>query len=86
MEYNNIIKKQLMDYIKQPAILVNKDDVPYEYRDGGSVARLKRRRANVDIPYQLYEFIVENNITRNQLREFGSGLFLNYVETSKIYT
>lgn len=86
MEYNEIIKKQLIDYIYTPAVLMNKDDVPYEYKKGGSINRLKRRRNNENIPIQLYSFIIAKNISKNQLREFASGLFLNYIETSKIYT
>ena len=86
MEYNEKIKKQLIEYISTPTVLVNKDDVPYEFKKGGSINRLKRRRNNKDIPLELYSFVVENNISKNQLREFASGLFLNYVETTKIYT
>lgn len=86
MEYNDTIKKQLTEYIGTPAVLMNKDDVPYEYKKNGSINRLKRRRNNEDIPLQLYSFIVAKNISKNQLREFASGLFLNYIETSKIYT
>lgn len=87
MEYNDTIKAQLNEYIKTPAVLVTKDDVPYEYkRKTASVNRLKRRRCDdVDIPLQLYSFLVTHNITRNQLREFASGLFLNYIETSSNY-
>lgn len=86
MEYSEKIKKQLIEYISTPTVLVNKDDVPYEFKKGGSINRLKRRRNNKDIPLELYSFVVENNISKNQLREFASGLFLNYVETTKIYT
>lgn len=86
MEYNDIIKKQLIEYISTPAVLMNKDDVPYEFKKSGSINRLKRRRNNDDIPLQLYAFVVSKNISKNQLREFASGLFLNYIETSNIYT
>lgn len=86
MEYNETIKKQLEEFIATPAVLVNKDDVPYEYKKGGSINRLKRRRNNYDIPLQLYSFAISKNVTKNQLREFASGLFLNYIETSNIYT
>lgn len=86
MEYNDTIKKQLIEYISTPAVLMNKDDVPYEFKKSGSINRLKRRRNNDDIPLQLYAFVVSKNISKNQLREFASGLFLNYIETSNIYT
>lgn len=86
MKYNQIIKNQLINYITTPAVLMDKNDIPYEYRNGGSINRLKRRRNNDDIPLELYSFILANNIPLNQLREFASGLFLNYVETSSIYT
>lgn len=86
MKYNDVIKNQLIEYISTPAVLVNKDDVPYEYKKGGSINRLKRRRNNTDIPIQLYAFVLSENISKNQLREFASGLFLNYIETSNIYT
>jgi len=85
MQYNDIIKNQLVEYIHTPAVLMDKNDVPYEYKDGGSINRLKRRRNNDDIPLELYSFILSNNISKNQLREFASGLFLNYIETSSIY-
>lgn len=85
MEYNDEIKKQLIQYITEPAVLMTKDDVPYEYKDGGSINRLKRRRSNEDIPIQLYSFLMENGVSKNQLREFASGLFLNYIEAEKIF-
>lgn len=85
INYDETIKDQLYDYIKTPAVLMDKNEVPYEFRESGSINRLKRRRNNNDIPLELYTFIISNNITKNQLREFASGLFLNYVETSKIY-
>ena len=85
MEYNEIIRDQLIEYIKQPTVLVNKEDVPYEFKDSGSVNRLKRRRMEDDIPLQLYSFVLSNHVTKNQLREFSSGLFLNYINTTGIY-
>lgn len=84
-EYNDEIQQQLESYIENPAVLVTKDDIPYEYKSAGSVNRLKKRRYNEDVPLQLYAFVVLNGITKNQLKEFASGLFLNYVETSRIY-
>ena len=87
MEYNETIKKQLENYIKQPTVLVSKDDVPYEYRKEGSINRLKRRRYNdeLNIPLQLYSFLVSNNVSKNKFREFASGLFLNYIELDSTY-
>lgn len=86
MKYNNIIKKQLMDYIKQPTVLMTKDGAPYEYKKGGSINRLKRRRINDEnIPLELYSFILANNISKTQLQEFASGLILNYAEIKNIY-
>lgn len=85
MDYN-IIKEQLLEYIKTPTVLVTKDNVPYEFNaNGGSINRLKQRRYNKNIPLYLYKFLVDNNITKTQLMEFSSGLFLNYIEMSKIY-
>ena len=87
MKWNDNVRNQLMEYIKTPAVLMSPDEEPYEYRKvNGSINRLKRRRMDNDIPYQLYTFLLENGISKNQLREFASGLFLNYVETVKIYT
>lgn len=85
MEYNEIVHNQLNDYIKNPTVLVTKDDVPYEFKTGGSVTRLKRRRYVKDIPFQLISFAMINHVQKNQLQEFASGLFLNYVEITKIY-
>ena len=85
MEYNQKIHDQLNEFIKNPTVLVTKDDIPYEFKSTGSVARLKRRRYVEKIPFQLISFVMVNNISKNQLREFASGLFLNYVEMSKIY-
>lgn len=86
MKWNDKVKEQLTDYIQTPAVLMSREEEPYEYREkDSSVNRLKSRRLEQDIPYQLYTFLVENGITKNQLREFASGLFLNYIETSKIY-
>jgi len=86
MEYNEKIKQQLENYIKEPTILMSKDGVPYEYKKEGSINRLKRRREeDVNIPLQLYSFIVNKNVSKNQLREFSSGLFLNYIELESTY-
>lgn len=87
MRWNDTIRDQLVDYIQHPAVLMTVQEEPYEYRqEGSSINRLKRRRIHNDIPLQLYSFLLENGISKNQLREFASGLFLNYCETSKIYT
>ena len=85
MEFNETIKQQLLDYIKTPTVLMNRDGGPYEFKTSGSINRLKRRRDKEDIPLELYSFIISNGVSKNQLREFASGLFLNYVETSNIY-
>lgn len=86
MKYSDVIHDQLIEYIATPTVLMTKEEVPYEYKISGSIQRLKRRRNNPEIPLQLYSFIVSNGIPKNQLREFASGLFLNYVETLNIYT
>ena len=86
MEYDETIKEQLENYIKEPAILMSKDNIPYEYKKEGSINRLKRRRSEeIEIPLQLYSFLVSNNVSINQFREFASGLFLNYIEMDSIY-
>ena len=86
MEYDETIKEQLENYIKEPAILMSKDNIPYEYKKEGSINRLKRRRSeDIEIPLQLYSFLVSNNVSINQFREFASGLFLNYIEMDSIY-
>lgn len=86
MKWNKVIKQQLEDYIQNPAVLMTSEEVPYEYRQTeSSVNRLKRRRVETDIPYQLYSFIIESQVSLEQLREFASGLFLNYANTTGIY-
>lgn len=87
MKWNEQIKWQLTAYVKNPAVLMSITEEPYEYRAAnGSISRLKRRRLpDIEISYQLYTFLLENGISKNQLREFGSGLFLNWIETNKIY-
>lgn len=85
MDYNPTIHDQLTEYIQTPAVLMNKDESPYEFKQEGSINRLKRRRNNDDVPLQLYSFVIANKVSKNQLREFASGLFLNYVESSNIY-
>lgn len=77
------IESELKEYVKNPTILVNRDDVPYEFQDAKS--RLKRRRYDVKIPYKLYMFMVQNHIDKNILSEFASGLFLNYISIKNIY-
>lgn len=83
--YTPIVKKQLEEYIKTPAVLVDADDVPYEYREKGSVNRLKRRRYGVEIPFELFNFIISNGVSKAKAQEFASGLILNYSENSKIF-
>jgi hypothetical protein len=86
MNWNDTIREQLSEYILNPAVVMSPDEEPYEYRENnGSINRFKRRRCADEIPYQLFTFLLERGISKNQLREFGSGLFLNYVETTKIY-
>lgn len=84
MKYNETIEKSLVEYIKTPAILVDKNNVPYEYRQSGSITRLKRRRFNT-VSINLYAFLLDNKISKNTLSEFASGNFLNYVEMNNIY-
>lgn len=84
--YNDEIKKQLEEMICIPAVLMSRQEEPYEYREvEGSKARFKRKRSLENLPFQLYNFAVQNNIQKNQLREFASGLFLNYIDTCSIY-
>lgn len=85
MVFDSKIKGQLLEYISNPAVLVDKNDAPYEYREGGSINRLKRRRQNKDMPLELFSFVIESGIAKTQIQEFASGCILNYVETSKIY-
>lgn len=85
MEYNSEVERQLKEFIRTPAVLVDKNDVPYEFRETGSVNRLKRRRYTDNIPLELYFFVLSNNIPKNQLMEFASGIFLNYVDSLAIY-
>lgn len=84
--YSPDIKKQLEELISEPAVLMSRQEEPYEYREvEGSKARFKRKRHIENMPFKLYNFVVQNNIEKNQLREFASGLFLNYIDTSSIY-
>ena len=87
MQWNDQVREQLLDYVSTvPAVLCGKDDEPYEYRETeGSINRLKRRRMRYDLPYQLYTFLLENGISLQQCREFASGLFLNFCESTGIY-
>lgn len=87
MKWNDTVKDQLTAYVQNPAVLMSVDEEPYEYRENnGSFNRLKRRRMkDIEIPYSLYTFLLANGIPKNQLREFASGLFLNYVDTTSIY-
>lgn len=86
MNWNEKIKNQLIDYISTPTVLVTKEDVPYEFKQGGSINRLKRRRYNDEIPMQLYAFICNNDVSKYQMQEFASGLFLNYINNTSLYS
>lgn len=86
IKWNDKVKQQLDEYIKNPAVVMGPGEEPYEYRQtNSSYNRLKRRRVTGEVPFLLYSFVLENEISKTQLREFASGLFLNYVETCKIY-
>lgn len=87
IKWNDTVREQLMEYIQNPAVLMTAQEEPYEFQQNeGSINRLKRRRVCDDIPLTLYSFLLENGINKNQLREFASGLFLNYCDTISIYT
>ena len=86
MNWTDKIRDQLIEYISTPTVLVTKDDIPYEFKQNGSVNRLKRRRYNDEIPLQLYSFICHNDVSKSQMQEFASGLFLNYIDTTSIYS
>lgn len=87
IKWNDTIRDQLSQYIQNPAILMTAQEEPYEFQPNeGSINRLKRRRVCDDIALTLYSFLLENEISKNQLREFASGLFLNYCQTVSIYT
>ncbi len=84
MDYERV-QPQLLELIKNPTVLVDKDNVPPEFRDGGSLNRLKRRRFGCQIPLELYQFAMQHELTKEHMMEFTSGLILNYASTSSIY-
>lgn len=86
VQWNDTVRAQLTEYIAVPTVLQTDDGTPYEYSEHAySPRKLKRRRVNRDIPLELFSFLLENDVDPMCLREFSSGLFLNYVEIDKIY-
>lgn len=77
------IEDELQEYIKNPTVLVNRDDIPYEYQQSRS--RLKYRRYGIPIPCKLYMFMVQNHISKLLLSEFASGFFLDYIKLKNNY-
>jgi hypothetical protein len=87
VKYSDIVEKQLKAYIKVPAVLVTKENIPYEFKEGKvNNGKLRSRRFVDQIPLNLYYFIVSYNINLVALQEFASGLFLNYIEKERIYS
>lgn len=86
LEYSKKVEGELLGYISNPSVLMTQKEEPYEFRTtNGAISRLKNRRVTEDIPYHLYSFIIANEVTILQLREFSSGVFLNFADTSSIY-
>lgn len=84
MEYTNEVHEQLIEFIKNPTVLTDKEGVPLEY----STYRRTRYIRHIEkdsIPYDLFRFILDHEVEKKHLEEFGSGVFLNFVSTNKTY-
>lgn len=84
MEYTEKVHQQLVEFIKNPTVLTDKEGVPLEYSNYRRT-RYKREIETDSIPYDLFSFILNNEVERKHLEEFGSGVFLNFVSTNKTY-
>lgn len=82
--YTEKIHEQLIDFIKNPTVLTDKEGVPLEY---SNYRRTKyvREIPKDSIPFDLYRFILNNNVEKKHLEEFGSGVFLNFISSNKTY-
>ena len=84
MEYTKEVHEQLIEFIKNPTVLTDKEGVPLEY----STYRRTRYIRHIEkdsIPYDLFRFILDHEVEKKHLEEFGSGVFLNFVSTNKTY-
>lgn len=82
--YTEKVHEQLIDFIKNPTVLTDKDGVPLEYSNYRRTRYIRDIKKD-SIPYDLYKFILDNDVEKKHLEEFGSGVFLNFVSSNKIY-
>lgn len=83
------VKEQLDELVKIPTITVTRDNIPYECKEDGSSKRFRCRRYIYDsdqLDYELYKFIIDNNIPLVKVLEFSSGTFLNFADNRSIYS
>lgn len=86
--YSKKISSQLEDFIKIPTVLVTKQDEPYEFKETGSSKRFRCRRylpKDKQIPIELFNLIINQDVPITKLMEFSSGIFLNYVSQRSTY-
>ena len=84
MEYTEEVHRQLIEFIKNPTVLTDKEGVPLEYSSYRRT-RYARHIEQDSIPYDLFRFILDYEVEKKHLEEFGSGVFLNFVSTNKTY-
>lgn len=78
---NNQIEKDIEEFIKTPAILVTKDDKPYEYKEREQTHHYTYyNRQNCKLSKNLINFLVSKNYDLKVLTKFKSGCFGNYAE------
>lgn len=89
MSLSPIIKQQLDDLVKIPTVTVTKDNIPYECKESGSSQRFRSRRffgPSQGLPFELYQYVLENDVSMVKVMEFSSGVFMNYVDSHSIYS
>ena len=80
----NDINTEILGIISTPAVLMDKDDIPYEYSDK-SMGKMTYKRKEQNISLQLYSLLMAEEISSDEFRKFSSGNIIEYGSISRTY-
>lgn len=77
------IRKELLDILYIPTVLINNDRTPIEYSKFNRF-RIKRRTIN-KVPVTLAYYVLKKGGSVENLEEFSSGDFERYLQMNNIF-
>lgn len=80
---DEIAKRQLLDILHIPAVLINNDGTPIEY---SKFNRFRVKRRTIDkVPVILAYYVLKKGGSVSSLEEFASGDFERYLQLNNIF-